>query len=151
MKRPYDADTLLIALKQREIKPSAILPPKGICGAIIGSLNMACGGKPERDKLLFHLFDVTTSKELADGQWAALSEWVAVFKSDDPPPAWGYSEYLNAECLAILDSIRYNSMTEEEREAELRSRVLANATQYKSPMTQTPPASMEEDYEEIGY
>lgn len=164
MKRPYDADTLLIALKQREIKPSAILPPKGICGAIIGSLNTACGGKQERDKLLFHLFDVTTSKELADGQWVALSEWVGVFKNDNSPPrdynpatgsffkpAWGYSEYLNAECLAILDSIRYNGMTEEEREAELRSRVVANATQYTSPMTQTPPASMEEDYEEIGY
>ena len=142
--RPYDPDTLLIALKQREMRSNSTLPPKGICGAIIGSLNTACEGKPNRDKLLFHLFDITTSKELVPEQWFALSEWVKVFKSDNPPPAWGYSKYLNIECKLILDSIEYNYMTEEEKIAEMKSRVLANATRFRSPMTQLPISDFDE-------
>ena len=160
MKRPYDAETIQKGLEQRTQRSGAILPPKGICGAVIGSLDKACGGKPERDKLLFHLFDVTTSKELTVSQWVALSEWVGVFKNEEGPPAWGYSEFLDAECLNVLDSIRYNGMSEREKMAEMKSRVLAKATKYRSSMTQLPgdfdkweeePISQEDSIEEIGY
>ena len=152
MQRPYDAETVQKALKQRISRSNQVLPPKGICGAIVGSLNKACGGKPDRDKMLFHLFDVTTSKELLPEQWVALLEWVGVYKNEhDSPPAWKYSEYLDAECKAILDSVRYNGMGEREKMEELRTRTLAMATQYKSPMTQLPPQSAEDQIEEIGY
>ena len=160
MKRPYDVETVQKALEQRISRSNSVLPPKGICGAIIGSLNKACGGKGNRYTVLFHLFDVTASKELTPEQWGALLEWVGVYKNDDGSPAWGYSEFLDAECKAILDSVRYNAMGEEEKLAEMKSRVLAKATKHTSSMTQLPPdydewedthESAEDQIEEIGY
>ena len=85
-----------------------------------------------------------------------------VFKNDDPPPAWGYSEFLDIECKGILDSIRYNGMNEEERAAELRSRILARENKNKHPLrvNQLPndfdnwendTESAEDNIKEIGY
>jgi len=53
------------------------LVDNGLKGALIGHLNDACGGDDERHRLLQILFGKSSSKELTDGEWAALHAWIS--------------------------------------------------------------------------
>lgn len=56
---------------------------RGMQGAIVGTLEAACGKKPEnRHRLLKMLCGVTSSKELSSPQWSALYSLVLPFKPE---------------------------------------------------------------------
>lgn len=56
---------------------------RGMQGAIVGTLEAACGGKKEnRHRLLKILCGVTSSKELSSPQWSALYSLVLPWKPE---------------------------------------------------------------------
>lgn len=111
--RPYSPQLLLERIQTAQITFSGQVLTKGMCGAIIGALNKACGIDAGRYEVLFYLFgegqgwqsiEEVSSKELYDEEWHALYKWVNPMKDELMPKGqqWTASEFLDQECAMIL-------------------------------------------------
>lgn len=73
-------------------------------GAVIGTLEKACGGKPEnRHRVLRMLTGHTSSKELNEAQWYALGQLTLPFKPDGGKWTSG-NQHLEEVCNALLNA-----------------------------------------------
>ena len=77
----------------------------GMCGAIIGTLDKACGRKEDRHLVLKQLTGHTSSKELSPAQWYALYQMTMPYKPEGGKWMAGVGEEsLEILCRAVLNA-----------------------------------------------
>ena len=80
-----------------------VLVEKGICGAIVGSLDVSCRGKENRYLILKLLTGHSSSKDLSQPQWFALKKLVQPWKPEGGK--WGSGNLdLERICNVLLNA-----------------------------------------------